>query len=86
MEKRKTQIFYHCDSRKICIMVVLEETCVVAWALICEREDISELECLMVSGITCFNDYIVLIGRGKSAGKRKTKLVFLIGQTGLWPF
>ena len=28
MEKQKTQIIsYHCDSRKVCIMVVVEETC-----------------------------------------------------------
>ena len=49
--------------------MVVKETCVVAWALICEREDISELECLMVSAITCLNDYAVLIGQGESHGK-----------------
>ena len=47
----------------------MEETCVVAWALICEREDISELECLVVYAITRLNDYGVLIGRGESRGK-----------------
>ena len=57
MEKHKTQIIsYHGDGRKICIALVVEETCVFAWALICEREDISELGCLMVSAITCLND------------------------------
>ena len=50
-------------------MVVVKETCVVTWALICEREDISELECLLVSAITCLNDYGVLICSGKSCGK-----------------
>ena len=49
--------------------MVVKETCVVTWALICEREDINELECLMVSAITCLNDYGVLIGWGKSCGK-----------------
>ena len=50
----------------------MEETYVVAWVLICEREDISELECLMVSGITRLNDYGVLNGRGESCGKGLT--------------
>ena len=45
----------------VCITVVVQETCVVAWALICEREDLSELEYLMVSAITRLNDYGVLI-------------------------
>ena len=47
----------------------MEETCVVSWALICKREDINELECLVVSVITHLNDYGVLIGQGKSCGK-----------------
>ena len=72
MEKKKTQIIsYHGDSRKICKIVVVEETCVVVWALICEREYISELECLVVSAITRLNDYGVLIGQGESRGKRQ---------------
>ena len=53
----------------MCITVVVEETYVVAWALICEREDMCELECLMVSAITGLNDYEVLIGWGESRGK-----------------
>ena len=70
MEKHKNQIiFYHSDSRKICITVVSEETCVVAWALICKREDISELGGLMVSVITRLDDYRVLIGRREPRGK-----------------
>ena len=52
-------------------MVVVKKTCVVAWALICEREDISELECLVVSAITRLNDDRVLIGQGESRGKRQ---------------
>ena len=40
----------------------MEETCVVTWMLIREREGISELECLVVSGIIRLNDYEVLIG------------------------
>ena len=60
---------YHSDGRKICITVVVEKTCVVEWALICEREDLSELECLMVSAITRPNDYRVLIGRRESRGE-----------------
>ena len=72
MEKQKTQIISdHCDSRKVCITVVVEETCVVAWGLFCEKEDVSELEYLMVSGITGLNDYRVLIGWGESRGKGK---------------
>ena len=43
--------------------------CVGAWSLICEREDFSELECLVVSAITRLNDYEVLIGWGESRGK-----------------
>ena len=43
--------------------------CVGAWSLICEREDFSELECLVVSAITRLNDYGVLIGWGQSRGK-----------------
>ena len=43
--------------------MVVEEMCVGAWPLICEREDISELECLLVSAITRLNGYGVLIGR-----------------------
>ena len=70
MKKQITQIIsYHCDSRTMCITVVVEETCVVAWALICEREDTSELECLEVSAITRLNYCGVLIGQGESRGK-----------------
>ena len=36
--------------------------CVVAWTLTCEREDINELECLMVSAITGSDGYEALIG------------------------
>ena len=50
-------------------MVVVKETCVVAWALICEREDVSELECLVVSVITHLNDDGVLIGHQESRSK-----------------
>ena len=57
-------------------MVVLEETFVVPQSLICEREDISELECLMVSAVIPLNVYGVLSGWRKSRGKRKGKLVF----------
>ena len=46
-------------------MVVVEEACVVVWIVTCEREDISELECFMVSEIICMNDYGVLIGQGE---------------------
>ena len=53
----------------VCITAVVEETCVVGWALICEREDLSELECLMVSTITHLNDYRVLIGWRESRGE-----------------
>ena len=49
--------------------MVVEETCVVVWALICEKEDTSKLECFMVSAITCLNDYRVLIDQGESHGK-----------------
>ena len=52
----------------MCITAVVEETCVVAWALICEREDLSELDCLLVSAIACLNDYVVLIGWRESRG------------------
>ena len=72
MERQKTQIIsYHWDSRSICITVVLEETCVVEWALICEKEDISELKCPMVSGITHLNDHGILIRQGESRGKEQ---------------
>ena len=53
----------------VCITVVVEETCVVAWTLICEREDLRELECLMVSAITRLNDYGVLTGWRESRGE-----------------
>ena len=70
MEKQKTRtISYHGNGRKICITVVVEETCVVAWALICEREDLSELGSLMVSAITRLNDYRDWIGRRESRGQ-----------------
>ena len=73
MEKQTTQIIsYHCHSRKMQIMVVVGETCVVVWALICEREDISELECLVISAITRSNDYGVLIGQVESRDKGQT--------------
>ena len=49
--------------------MVVEETCVVAGTLICEREDLSELGSLMVSEITCLNDYSDWIGRRESRGK-----------------
>ena len=39
--------------------------------LTCEREDISELECLMVSAITGSDDYEALIGWGESCDKRQ---------------
>ena len=47
----------------------MEELYVVAWTLTCEREDISELERLMVSAITGLNDCEVLIGREGSRDK-----------------
>ena len=73
MEKQIAQIIsYHCDSRKIKITTVVEEMCLVVWPLICEREDISELECLVVSVITHLNDYGVLICWGESCGKGLT--------------
>ena len=50
-------------------MEVVEEMCVVAWILTCEKEDISELECLVVSAIICLNDYAVLMVREESHGK-----------------
>ena len=53
----------------MCIAAVVEETCVVAWALICEREDLSQLECLMVSAIKRLNDYGVLVGWRESRGE-----------------
>ena len=49
--------------------MVVEETCVVAWALICEREDLSELGSLMVSAITRLNDYRDWIGRREPRGQ-----------------
>ena len=70
MEKQKAQIIsYHGESKNMCIAVVAEETFVVAWALICKREDISELGCLMVSAITHLNGYRVLVSRRESRGK-----------------
>ena len=50
-------------------MVVMDEACVVAQTLICEREDISELECLMVSAITRLNDYEIMIDGGEPCGE-----------------
>ena len=50
-------------------MVVVEETFVVVWTVTCEREDISELECFMVSAIIRMNDYGKLIGQGEWCGK-----------------
>ena len=35
----------------------MEETCAVAWTVTCEREDISELEFLIVFAITLLNDW-----------------------------
>ena len=49
--------------------MIVEETHVVVWTLICVTEDISELECLVVSAITCLDDYRVLTGRGELRGK-----------------
>ena len=49
----------------------MEETCVVAWILTCEREDISELECFMVSAFIGWNYYEVLIDREESRGKQQ---------------
>ena len=49
--------------------MVVEETCVVAWALICEREDLSELGSLMVSAITRLNDYRDWIDRREQRGQ-----------------
>ena len=46
-------------------MVVVKETCVVVWTVTCESEDISEMECFMVSAIIPMNDYGVLIGQGE---------------------
>ena len=40
----------------------MEETYVVTLMYIREREDINELECLVVSGIIRSNDYEVLSG------------------------
>ena len=60
-------ISYHYDNTKI--MVAVEEACVVTWTLICERKDISELECLMASTITRLNDYGLLIVRVESRGE-----------------
>lgn len=41
-------------------------TCAIVRSLICEREDLGELECLVASTIICLNDYDILIGGGKS--------------------
>ena len=77
---QNTQIkSYHGDSRKICITEVVEETCVVAWALICERKDLSELGSLMVSAITRLNDYRNWIGWRESCGKGQPDKSSLIG-------
>ena len=66
--------------QKIRKTVVVEETCVVAWTLTCERKAISKLECLMVSAITRLNDYGVLIGRGESLGEGQSHQFSPIGR------
>ena len=63
-------------------MVVMEETCVVARTLICQREDISEQEHLMVSVITCLNDYGVVNDRGELRGEGQADQFSSIGQNG----
>ena len=47
--------------------------------LIREREDISELECLVVSEIICSSDYGVLIGQGESRGEGQADWFYMIG-------
>ena len=61
-------------------MVVMDEACVVAQTLICEREDISELECLMVSAITRLNDYEIMIDGGEPCGEGQADQFSPIGQ------
>lgn len=39
--------------------------CVVLWTLTCKREDVSELEYVVFSAITCLNDCWILIVQGE---------------------
>ena len=57
----------------------------VAWMQIREKEDISELESVMVSGIIRLNDYGVLIGRGESRGEGQADWFYPIQQRGSQP-
>ena len=50
-----------------------------------EREDISEFECLVVSGIIRLNDYGVLIGRGEARGEGQADWFYTIGRRGSGP-
>ena len=43
--------------------------CVVLWTLACKRKDVSELESLVVSAVTCLNDCWILIVRGESCSQ-----------------
>ena len=43
--------------------------CAIVRSLICEREDLDELESLVASTIICLNDYDILIGGRKSTGE-----------------
>ena len=80
---KKTKQILPLWQKKIWVTEEVEETCVVAWIMIREREDISELECLVISGIIRLNDYGVLIGRGKSCGEGQVDWFYSIGRRGL---
>ena len=54
----------------------------VAWMSIREREDIIELECVVVAGIIRLNDYGVLIGRGESRGEGQADWFYSFGRKG----
>ena len=61
--------------RNVCIRVDVDR----------EREDISEFECLVVSGIIHLNDYGVLIGRGESRGEGQADWFYTIARRGSRP-
>ena len=49
--------------------LIVEETFVVMWTLTHKTENLGELEYLVVSPVTCLNDYGILIGRTKSCNE-----------------
>ena len=76
---------YH-QHRKKLSKVIVKETCQVVQTLICRSIDLSELQSLVVSIVTCLNDCATLIGQERPFSQGQVDQSLLIGRRGLYCF